>query len=636
MLKKLFISILLFIFISLNLVAQDKIIPDYSTTPRKDVPVELTWKIDDLYPSYEAWQKDKEDLIALASQVDTKKIGWTDSPQKMLEMFEFNDAVFMKGDKLFNYASNQSNVDLSNSQYNVMKGELQSIYVNLGSKFTFFRDDILKMNKDKLNEFFKKEPKLEAYRFSIESILLLKDHILPQDQEKLMSLTGLMTSTPSQTANFLRDVDLPSPEITLSNGTKITLNTANYLRYRGTNNASDRTLVMTTFYNNLFNYKNTFAALLDGAMKQQLFFAKARNYKDCLEAKLFSDNINESIYTTLIKNVHENLEPLQRYMKLKKELLGLDVYKYDDIYASAVQSVSKKYTYDEAVNLVLEAVKPLGDDYVTNLKKGFNSRWVDIYPNKDKQSGAYSSGVYGVHPLVKMNFNGDYESVTTLAHELGHSMHSYYSNSNQNYTNSQYPIFLAEIASTFNENLLTEYMVKNEKDDLFKLFLLDKFLDQARGTIYRQALFAEFELEIHKKVEEGKTLTADYLNKLYLDLTKQYYGDDKGIVKVDDYIQSEWSYIPHFYMNYYVFQYSTGMISSMALSQRVLENVPGAREKYLNMLKAGGSDYPMTLLKNAGVDLNEKETYTNAFKRFDNLVAQMEEIVAKLKKEGKL
>lgn len=626
---------LVIIFISSVLAAQDKNIPDYSTTPRKDVPVEYTWKIDDLYSSIDAWQKDKENVKTLAAQVDSKKIGWTDSPQKMLEMFELNDEINLIGSKLFAYASNQSNVDLSNSDYNIMKGELQSIFVELGTKFTFFRDDLLKMKKEKLDEFYKKEPRLEGYRFSIESILLLKDHTLPQDQEKILSLVGLMSS-PSQAANYLRDVDMPAPEITLSDGTKVTLNTANYMRYRGSKNAADRTLVMTTFYGNLYKYKNTFAALLDGAMKQQLFYAKARNYKDCLEAKLFGDNIDESVYHTLIKNVHENLEPLQRYLKLRKQMLGLDVMKYNDIYASAVKSIDKKYTYDEAVKLVLQAVKPLGEDYVTNLEKGFNSRWVDIYPNKDKQSGAYSNGVFGVHPFVKMNFSGEYEGVTTLAHELGHSMHSFYANSSQNYSNSQYPIFLAEIASTFNENLLTDYMVKNETDDMFKLYLLDKYLEQVRGTIYRQSLFAEFELEIHKKVEEGKTLTPDYLNKLYLDLTKEFYGNDKGVVQVDDYIQSEWSYIPHFYMNYYVFQYSTGMISSMALSQRVIEGVPGAKEKYLNMLKSGGNDYPMNLLKNAGVDLNQKETYTNAFKRFDNLVSQMEEIFAKLKKEGKI
>jgi oligoendopeptidase F len=636
MTKKISFSLLFIIFTVSALFAQDKSIPDYSTTTRKDIPVEYTWKIEDIYSSYEAWQKDKDDLVALASQVDTKKIGWTESPQKMLDMFMFFDDINIKGSKLFSYAANQSNVDLSNSQYNVMTGELQSIFVNFGSKFTFLRDDILKMNKDKLEEYYKKEPKLETYRFSIESILLLKDHILPQDQEKIMSLVGLMTATPSQAANFLRDVDLPAPEITLSDGTKVILNTANFLKYRGSKNASDRKLVMTSFFNNLSKFKNTFAALLDGVMKQQLFNAKARNYKDCLQAKLFGDNIDESIYLSLIKNVRENLEPLHRYLKLRKQLLGLDVLKYDDIYASAVQSIDNKYTYDEAANIVLEAVKPLGDDYVQNLRKGFESRWVDIYPNKDKQSGAYSGGVYGVHPFVKMNYNGKYETVATLAHELGHSMHSFYANSNQNYSNSQYPIFLAEIASTFNENLLTDYMIKNEKDDMFKLFLLDKYLEQARGTIYRQTLFAEFELEVHKRVEEGKTLTPDFLNKLYLDLTKQYYGDDKGIMQVDDYIQYEWSYIPHFYKNFYVFQYSTGMISSMALSQRVLENIPGAREKYLGMLKAGGSNYPMVLLKNAGVDLNEKETYTNAFKCFDNLVAQMEELVAKLKKEGKL
>jgi len=310
--------------------------------------------------------------------------------------------------------------------------------------------------------------------------------------------------------------------------------------------------------------------------------------------------------------------------------------RYEDIYASAVKSINKTYTYDEAVNLVLEAVKPLGDEYVSALKNGFNSGWVDIYPNKDKQTGAYSEGVYGVHPFVKMNYDGKYDAVSTLAHELGHSMHSYLSNKTQPFTIAQYPIFLAEIASTFNENLLMDYMLKNEKDDLFKLYILDSYLDQVRGTIYRQTLFAEFELAMHQRVEEGKTLTPDWLNSKYLDLTREYYGDDKGVVEVGDYIQNEWSYIPHFYMNYYVFQYSTGMISSMALSKNVLDNVPDAKEKYLGMLKAGGSDFPLEILKRAGVDLTQETVYKDAFKRFDDLLNEMEKLVVKLKSEGKL
>jgi oligoendopeptidase F len=633
--KKVIIIITLFLFTSC-LFAQEKKIPDYSTTPRKDVPAEYKWKIEDIYATPEEWKNDKDAFVDMISKIDEMSKGWTESADKMLAMMEYTDAMYLKGDRLYAYAGNLSNMELSNPIFQMMKGELQSIYVKVGTKLSFLREDILKMDDKVVQEYFKKQPKLEIYRKSYEDIIRSRDHILPKDQENILTQTGLFSGVASEASNLLRDVDMPSKEVTLSDGSKVILNAVNYQKYRASKTPADRTLVMKTFWENYKQYENTLAALMDGAMKQHLFNAKVRKYKDCLEAKLFGDNINENVYHSLIKYMHENLAPLHRFMKLKKELLGLDKMRYEDIYASAVKSINKTYTYDEAVNLVLEAVKPLGDEYVSALKNGFNSGWVDIYPNKDKQTGAYSEGVYGVHPFVKMNYDGKYDAVSTLAHELGHSMHSYLSNKTQPFTIAQYPIFLAEIASTFNENLLMDYMLKNEKDDLFKLYILDSYLDQVRGTIYRQTLFAEFELAMHQRVEEGKTLTPDWLNSKYLDLTREYYGDDKGVVEVGDYIQNEWSYIPHFYMNYYVFQYSTGMISSMALSKNVLDNVPDAKEKYLGMLKAGGSDFPLEILKRAGVDLTQETVYKDAFKRFDDLLNEMEKLVVKLKSEGKL
>lgn len=633
--KKVLLLSFLFLFTTLIL-SQDKKIPDYSQTPRKDIPVEYTWKIEDLYPTLEDWKKDKDLFVQMSAKVEEVSKGWTESADKMLAVFELADELYMKGERLFSYASNSANMELSDPVFQMMKGELQSIYVQIGTKFAFMREDILKMDDNLMQGFFKSQPKLENYRSNYIEIKRSKDHILPQDQEMLLTQTGLFMGTPSQASNYLRDVDMPPKEVTLSDGSKVTLNTANFMKYRAGKNPQDRTLVMNTFFGNYKQYENTFASLMNGNIKQHFFNAKVRNYKDCLSAKLFNDNIDENVYYSLIKYMHDNLGPLHRFMKIKKELLGLEKMRYEDIYASAVQSVDKLYTYDEAVNLVLESAKPLGEEYTSALKIGFESRWVDIYPNKGKQSGAYSSGIYGMHPFVKMNYDGKYDAVSTLAHELGHAMHSYFSGKNQTYNNAHYPIFLAEIASTFNENLLMDYMLKNEKDDMFKLYLIDSYLDQLRGTMYRQTLFAEFELEMHKRVEEGKTLTPDWLNKKYLDLTREFYGHDKGVMEVGEYIQNEWSYIPHFYMNYYVFQYSTGIISSMALSKNVLDNVPGAKDKYLGMLKAGGSDYPMEILKKAGVDLTQEQVYKDAFKRFDDLVGEMEKLVARLKAEGKL
>ncbi|MDP4117533.1 MAG: M3 family oligoendopeptidase, partial [Bacteroidota bacterium] len=487
-----------------------------------------------------------------------------------------------------------------------------------------------------IKEYLAQEKGLADYKFTIEQILRAKEHILPAEQQKIVSLTGLYSSNTSEAFNLLNNVDIPNMEVTLSDGKKVTLNYTNYSYYRAAKEPGDRSLVMNTFWKNHKKYENTLASLMDAQMKMHLFDAKVGKYTTCLQARLYGDNIDTSVYYNLIKYVKQNLEPFHRYLKLKKELLKLDKFRYEDVYASAVKSVDKIFSFDEAKDLVYKSLIPLGSDYKSKLDEAFSNRWIDIYPNKDKESGAYSSGIYKVHPFVKMNFNGDYDAVSTLIHELGHSMHSYYTFSTQPYANSSYTTFIAEIASTFNESMLINYMADNEKDDLFKLYLLDNYVDGARGTIYRQALFAEFELAMHTRVEEGKSLTPNWLDSTYLALTREYYGHDKGVTQVDDYIQNEWGAIPHFFMNYYVFQYSTGMIASMALSDNVLSKKDKALEKYVTLLKSGASDYPVTLLKNAGVDMNSPEPYKAAFARLDKIVTEMEQLVKKLKSEGKM
>jgi oligoendopeptidase F len=487
-----------------------------------------------------------------------------------------------------------------------------------------------------LTQYLQKEPGLKPYVFSIERILRTKAHILPADQEKIYSYSGLFSGTPAKAAGILNNVEIPSPGITLSNGKKITLNLANYVRYRSVKNRSDRALVMKTYWKNHKKFENTFAALLDGAMKQHLFNARIHKYSDTLEARLSQNNIDPRVYQKLIRSVRENLGPLHRYLKVKQELLGLDQFKYEDIYASAVKSIEKIYTFEEAQQILLDMMKVLGKDYSAGLLKAFKNRWIDRYPNKNKESGYYCSSVYGVHPYIKMNYNGTYETVSLLAHELGHALHSYFANRAQHFVNSQYSNFLAEIASTFNESVLVDYLLKHETDDLFKLYILDAFLQQVKGTVYRQVHFAEFELAMHRQVEAGKTLTADWLNKKYLELARYYYGHDKGITEVGDYIQNEWAGIPHFFLNYYVYTYSTGMISSTALAQMVLTGSKTEREKYLDFLKAGGSNYSLEILKQAGVDITTDKPYQMAFQRFNRLVSEMEKIVRKLKKNKKL
>lgn len=614
----------------------DSKVPDYTETARKDVPAEDTWDVSDIFANKEAWNAKKAEFIEKTGKIETMAPDWTSSPEKMLALMQLSDELSIMGRQLYAYASLQSDMDMSNAEFTRMKGEMRGLFVQLGTKTAFVNNDIMELGKEKFDEYLKAEPKLKVYAFGVYDTLRMKAHILPTDQQIIASQTGLFSNSASQAAGILNDMEMPAPEVTLSDGTKVALNYINYTRYRGAKNPKDRELVMRTFWNHHAKFENTLAVLLDAGIQKDFFNAKIHKYEDCLEARLYPTNIDTKVYYNLVDSVRKNLGPLHRYLKVKKDLLGLETYRYDDVYASSVKSVDKTYSWDEAVKMVIDSLEPMGPKYLTPLKEAFENRWIDRYPNKGKATGAYSSGIYGVHPYVKMNFTGDYDNVSTLAHELGHAMHSYFSSKTQPYTVSGYTTFLAEMASTFNENMLMDYLLENETDDMLKLYLIDNYLERCRATIYRQTLFADFELAMHKEVEAGRSLTPQFLNKTYLELTRLYYGHDKGICQVDEYIQNEWSSIPHFYMNYYVHSYSTGIIASMALSEMVSKGGEESRDRYLSFISAGGSDYSLNILKRAGVDMTTPVPYEAAFKRFDYFVGQMEEIISRLKADGKL
>lgn len=612
--------------------AQPPVLPDYSETERSKVPEAYQWKVAHIFADEAAWRLELAAVKKLAASLDPLGKTWTASPQAMWAFMEPLMETTRRGEKLRAYAGFQADADLGDSRFQKLKGEIQSVLVNLGARLAFMDSDLLKLGEARLEAYLKAEPRLLPNRVGFLKTLRMQAHVLPEGEERVAATAGLFSHAAATAAGLLNDVDMPKPEVTLSTGEKILLNTANYQKYRASKVAADRQLVMETYWATQKRYQNTFATLLDAGMKKDLFQAKIRHYPTCLDSALFPEAIDPAVYRNLVATVRANLAPLHRLLRLRQRMLGLKAMSYSDIYASAVQSVTKTYPYETGKTLVLQATAPLGPDYAKGLQEAFNGGWVDIYPNKGKQSGAYSGNAYGVHPFVKMNYDGTFYNVSTLAHELGHAMHSYLSDQAQPYPTADYPIFLAEIASTFNENLLMRHLLKVEQDDTLKLFLLDSYLETLRGTLFRQTLFADFELALHERVEQGQSLTSDWLDSKYLELTRLYYGHDAGGVQVDSYIGSEWSGIPHFFYNYYVYQYATGIVASMALSQSVLANGAGERDRYLAFLRSGSSRFPLDTLKAAGVDLTTPQPVEAALKAFDGLVGEMETIYARTQK----
>jgi oligoendopeptidase F len=491
--------------------------------------------------------------------------------------------------------------------------------------------DIQAIGKEKIGAFLQKDKGLEEYRQVLKDILRTAPHTLSPPEEAILSRVGMIAGAPYDIYSAYTSADMEFPMVKLSDGKEYRMTQAAYTKYRASNSRDDRKVVFDEFWKAYMKDQNTFGVLLNAQVQRDWFYGKTRKYDSSMAAALDAGNIPVKVYTQLVDGINANLPALYRYLELRKKMLGLPELTYYDMYPSIIKDVDMPFTYQEASDLVVEALKPLGPEYINPLKQAFTNRWVDVYPTDGKRSGAYSNGAfYDGHPYVLLNFNGDYESVSTLAHELGHSMHSYFSNKNQAFPNSDYAIFVAEVASTFNEAMLNDYMVKKETDPYKKLFLLGSNLERARQTIFRQAMFAEFEMKIHDRVEKGETLTGADLTKLYLELLKKYYGADKGVTRIDDAYGIEWAYIPHFYYDFYVYQYSTGQIAATALSEKVLSGEKGAADRYLDFLKSGSSDYPIEVLKKAGVDLTTPEPMELAMKSFNRTMDEIETILKEI------
>jgi oligoendopeptidase F len=596
---------------------------------RSEVPDKYKWKTSDLFATEDAWVKSKDDI---ASRIP-KLAGFKGKLGASADAFYTALSTFMNLDRdltrLATYASMRSDEDTRVSRTREMKQTASILGVQFSTAAAYLRPEIIAMGDAKVKKFVASDKRLAPYAPWLDDIVRYAPHTLSAAEEKVAAEAAIMANGPSNTYNTFMNAELPYPEVTLKSGKKVRLDAQAYTRYRALPDREDRDKVFKAFFSREKEFERTLGTTLDANVKVHLFDKNVHKFPSCLEAAIFDSNVPASVYTQLIKDVHANLPTLHRYLKLRRKMMGVDQLRYEDLYTSVVKAVDLHYTPEEAMGLVEKAMAPLGAQYVADLKTGFNSGWIDFMPTTGKKSGAYSTGVFGVHPYQLQNFTGTYEEVSTLAHESGHSMHTFLSDKNQPYPTHDYKIFVAEVASTLNENLLLHYMVNQTKDKGTRLSLLGSYLDSLRTTLFRQTLFAEFELKIHEMVEKGEPLVGEKLTELYRSLLKEYYGDAAGVCKINDLYGIEWAYIPHFYYNFYVYQYATSITASAQIAANIRVDKTGkSRDAYLKMLSSGSSRYPIDLLKGAGVDMITSGPFNAAIKEMNETMDQMEKLLA--------
>jgi oligoendopeptidase F len=602
-------------------------------TDRASTPPRYTWNLSDLYPSDAAWKAAKDKLVSEIPSVDAFKGTLASSPERLASCLDLVFRLNKELARLYSYASMTSDQDTRVPAAMAMKQEVLQVNTDLGAKTAFVEPEILKLDTATIDSFLSKEKRLGVYRHYLDDLLRRKAHTLSEGEEKILADAGLVTDAPQTIYGVFSDADFPNPEVTLSDGKKVRLDSSGFSLARTNANREDRKKVFAVFFGKRDEFRRTFGAELSAQIRKDMFVARARKYSSSLESALDPNAVPVEVYKSLVANVNKSLPTFHRYLKLRKRILALDQLHYYDLYAPLLEGVELKYTVDEAQKHVLEAMVPLGPSYQAVLKKAYDERWIDYYPYAGKRPGAYSNGsAYDVHPYMLLNYNGKYDDVSTLAHELGHTMQSYLSNKAQAFPNAGYPIFVAEVASTFNEALLIDHMLKTIKDDKVKLSLLGQWLEGAKGTVFRQSQFAEFELTTHEMAEKGQALTGDDFDKVYLEIARRYYGHDAGVCTVDDDIKSEWTFIPHFYYNFYVFQYATSFTASQALSEKVLAGDAGATKRYLEFLSAGGSEYPIDLLKHAGVDMTTAAPFELTMQKMNRVMDEMEKILGRMGK----
>jgi oligoendopeptidase F len=603
---------------------------------RTQVPDRYKWNLTDLYATDAAWKEAKDKFAPQVTSIEQFKGKLGQSPSQLADALDRLFTLQREFLKLYVYASMSSDQDTRVSTYQALQQEISKVGADLSSAVAFFEPEVLSLGQEKVNSFIAAEPRLAVYKKYLGDILRRGPHTGTEGEESIIAAASLLGQGPSDARTIFANADFPAEKVTLSDGSTPTLDQPTFGRLRTLPNREDRKKVFATYFNSLGKYRATFGALLNAQVQRDIFYAKARKYDTSLQSALDANNIPTSVYHSLISGVNEGLPALHRYLKMRKQLLGVDQLHYYDLYAPLIAGVDTQYPIEKAEPIILAAMAPLGKDYVDVLKESFEKRWIDLYPTTGKRSGAYSQGAaYDVHPYMLLNYTDTYLDMSTLAHELGHTMQSYFSNKKQPFPTADYPIFVAEVASTFNEALLTDYMLKTVKDDNVRLAILGDYLEGLRTTVFRQTQFAEFELRVHEMAERGEPLTGDSLSKLYEEIVKKYYGHDQGVTVVDEEVKYEWMMIPHFYYNFYVFQYATSYTASAALSEKFNANRPVALQKYRDFLAAGGSKYPIDLLKDAGVDMTSAEPLQLTVKKMNRVMDEIETLLAKTRGKAK-
>jgi oligoendopeptidase F len=589
------------------------------------------WNLADLYPNEAAWNADATKLEAELAEIARCKGKLGTSAKRFRECLDLIYDATKRYYRLGVYAGELESEDTGDPARQALNQKAQVIGTKLSEATAFLNPEVLAIGKAKIDAFFKQEAGLKTYRHPVNDILRFAPHTLDATGEELLAAFGLTQGQAGSIYRILANSDMPWPTVKLSDGKEVKLDQAAYTKWREAANRDDRKKVMDAFFGKFKEFESTIGTTFYSSLKEDSVYAKVRKYPDSMTKSLDANNLPRAVYDALIKSTNENLPTLHRYFRLRAKMLGVAEMRYYDIYPPLIKG-GREYPIDEGVRMMVESVAPLGPEYVAAMKKGLAERWMDVYPRPKKLSGAHMAGdAYEVHPYLLINYNNNYESVSTIAHEWGHAMHSYLSNRAQPFATAPYATFVAEIASTTNEALLLDYALKGAKTDDERLLYLGSALEQLRGTFFRQAMFGEFEQRVHAQVDKGEPLTGDQLSKIYGEILRRYHGDAQGVVKIDDVYATEWAYIPHFYNAFYVFQYATSISAGSLFADDILAGKPGARARYLKLISSGGSDYPYELVKAAGVDMATPAPYDAVSKRMNRIMDDMEAILAKRK-----